>query len=686
LGVDLLHGEVWPDELNYKRNYSVVLSYELWQSRYTGDPNITSKILKLDGSPQYKVFGVLPPGFGFPLEKDLYRSAAFYDLNMTDRSARRFRVLGKLKPDIDYTKANAELSSLSKRLSQQFPDTNLDLQFTIKPLKEHYAGDVRPYLLSLFGAVALILLIACVNVTNLLLSRAISREKEIAVRTAMGAGRGVLIRQLLIESLSLSLTGGILGLAFSFWAVKTLTGLVRTNMPRWMNISVDGGVLFFTFSVAVLTGILVGLLPAFRATGARFSEILKEGRSTTGGKRRHWLRNALVVSEKALALVLLIAACLMVKSFWNLQNVDLGFEPKRIQTFRVELGWQAYDTEQKRSDFFERLMNRVEALPEVKNVAMNTNLPLFGAEEAFKATISVEGQSVYEYQRNPSVNWKLVSPSYFKVMGIDVLEGRAFSDQDVMESAKVTIVSKRFARHFWPEGSPLRHRIKRPHLRPDVPDTDNEWMTIIGVVENVTHEQVGQGAGHDVYVPFAQAPSFGASIVTQTTLNAAQLEKAVTEIVQDLDPEQSTFHYMPYEDRILEKVWQKRLSSVLFTAFGILATALAALGIFSVMSYSVSRRVREMGIRRVLGAESRDILHLVMTEVLKLTVVAIIVGLSVAAVLTNFMQDLLYQVSSTDPIIFALAPIVVLLVAVIAAMMPAIRASGVNPIEALRCE
>lgn len=681
LGVEPIYGGVWPPENDYKRNYSVVLSYDLWQSRYAGDPDVLNYILKLDGAPQYRVFGVLPPNFGFPLEKDIYRSAAFYDLNMTDRNARYFHVIGKLRAGIDHAEARTDLASLGERLSQKFPDTNLDLRFTIKPLKEHYAGDVRPYLLSLFTAVALVLLIACANVTNLLLSRALSREKEIAVRTAMGASRAALIRQLLIESLVLSLSGGLLGLAFAHWSVAVLTGLVRTDMPRWININVDAAVLFFTFGVAVLTGVLSGLLPAFRATGVRFAEILKEGRASTGGKRRHWLRNVLVVTEKAVALVLLIAACLMVKSFWNLQNVDLGFEPERIQTFRVELGWKAYDTEEKRSDFFNRLIERVEALPQVDKIAMNINLPLTGREERFKSTITIEGQSVFEHQRNPFVNWKRVTPKYFELMGIDLLEGRPFGERDVKETTKVTIVNNRFARHFWPDGSPIGYRIKW-----DDPNSDNEWMTVVGVVEDVTHEQVGAGPGYDVYVPFAQVPGISAYMVARTTFNAAQLEKAVTEIVLDIDPEQSTFNYMPYEDRILDKVWQKRLSSTLFTAFGVLATMLAAIGIFSVMSYSVNRRTREMGIRRVLGANSRDILGLVMVEVFKLTAVAIIIGVLVAAVLTDFMKDILYQVNGTDPIIFTFVSLAVLIVAFMAALAPAMRASGVNPIEAVRYE
>ncbi|MCG8608110.1 FtsX-like permease family protein, partial [bacterium] len=525
----------------------------------------------------------------------------------------------------------------------------------------------------------LILLIASVNVINLLLSRAVAREKEFAVRAALGSGRRLLIRQLLIESCLLSLSGGVLGLAAAYWWVDYLSEMIRNDLPVWITVHVDLKVLAFTFAIATLTGLIAGLFPAWHSFRSNMAQVLKEGKTGSGGRHRKVLYHGLMVTEKVLAVVLLIAAGLMVKSFMKMQQVELGFNPNNLATFRVALGWKAYQGEERRAGYYKQALEKIGALPEVEAVTMTSNPP-FGPHEQ-RSTFTIEGQSIYEHQKNPLINYKRISPNYLQLMEIDILQGRAFTEFDLRKTTPVTIINEKLARKFWPDGSALGNRIKFSE-----PDSDWPYMTVVGVARDVRHDHLAREPGYDVYYPYFQRPLLSQYLLLKTRTPFSTLRPKLNSIIFGIDPEQCAYDFQTMHDRIDSRVWQKTVTSTLFAAFGLLAALLAAIGIFSVMSYAVSRRIKEMGIRRVFGAGTGDVLKIIMLETLKLTAISATVGIALALFLSDFLSEILYEVSTKDPLIFFTVPVVLTAVAFLAAMTPAIRAASVKPTVALRHE
>ena len=687
MGVPLLNGNTWPEEYDLERNFGVVISYRLWQRRFGGDPNIIGQKITLDAAPFYTIFGIAPPDFNFPSNVELFRSIAINPNtpNYTDRGARNVFAIARLKPGVSYKQARAELDRFGARLEQEYPQLNAGLRFSATPLNDFYVGEVRPYLLLLLAAVAFVLLIACSNVVNLLLSRALAREKEIAIRTALGAGRTRLIRQLLTESLLLSLAGGVAGLAMAYWLVKMLVTIIGVELPPWMRISIDGRVLAFTFAVSILTGLLAGLLPALQASRPDLNELLKEGtRGSSGAARSHRARRALVVAEVALALVLLVGAGLMVKSFIRLQQVALGFNADNLLTFRVALPWRKYTGEERvpaMVAFYKQAMEKLSALPGVESVAANSNLPLTGETEIGKSTFTVEGQSVDEQQQNPYINDLRVSSNYFQTIGIPLVKGRFFNEYDTRNSLRVGIISDRLANLIFSGQDPIGRRLKVGGI-----DSKATWTTIVGVVGSVKHEQVAGESGLDLYVSYQQVPDGNMYLVMRTKAEPRGLSEAATREIWGIDPEQSTFNFMTMEERIADTIWQRRLSGALFVMFAVIALALAAVGIYGVMSYSVSQRTREIGIRMALGASSRVVLRMVLREALKLMLIGGAVGIGAAFALTRVITSMLYGVSATDPITFLAVPLLLSGVALIAALVPALRAARVDPMIALRAE
>ena len=679
LGVDLLHGELWPEEYDVRRSHAVILNHAFWQRRYQGDPAMVGQQITMDMYPSYTVHGILPLGTDFPFQTDIFRSRAFIDMNYEDRSLRSDLILGRLRKGISYAEAQDELERLGTRLAQEFPDTNLGLSFRLKPLQDLYVGAVRPYLWALSAAVFLVLGIACINVLNLLLARATSREKEMAVRTALGAGRGRLTRQVLVESVILALLGGALGLGLAFWGVAVLTEMVRVEMPFWMDITIDGGVLGFAITLAVLSGLIVGVVPARRATRIGLSQLLKAGRGTVGGHRHRIRRNSLVIAELALAVLLLTGSGLLVKSFLRVQRVDLGFNPDEVLTFRVALSWRTYDSAEKIRGYHAEAVRRLEALPGVLSASFDTNLPLTDEVEANKAVIALEGQSPEAQQRNPYVDAHQVGGGYFDVMGIPVLRGRTFTAFDVRGTTPVAMVSTRLAERLWPGQDPIGQR-----LRWGDPNLGKTFYQIIGVVGNVKHEDLDAAAGLDLYVPVSQYAAPNVYYVLRTSVPPLQVAEAATEAMLRIDPGQSTYEYMTMTDRVADKLWRRNVTSTVFLVFAFVATLLAAIGVYSVISYAVNRRTREIGVRKALGALQHEVLALVLREVAVLAVIGVGLGVLAAVGLSPMLKDLLYEVSATDPAIFLAAPVLLTAVALLAAFLPALRAARVNPVTALR--
>lgn len=684
LGVPFHLGGTWPQEYDLERNFGIILSYELWKRRFGGDPNVVGSKITLDAAPFYTIFGVLSPGIRFPGDAVMFRSICINDRspNYTDRSARSSFAVARLKPQVTLEQAEAQLKILSTDLSRKYPDTNSGLQLTMTPLREFYVGNIRPYLMLLLGVVGFVLLIACANVVNLLLTRALARGKDIAIRSSLGAGRWELMRYILAETILLSMLGGAFGLLFAVWGVGAIGRIIQIELPPWMTVSMDRPVLFFTLGVSIFTGILSGLVPALQATRPNLNELLKEGtRGSSFGSRRHIFRRVLVATEIALALILLIGAGLMVRTFLQLQNTELGFNPQQILTFRIALPWRTYETLDKTEPFTRQLLERLSVLPGVEGAEVTSNLPLSGEAEEGKITFTLEGQSWDQQQKNPYINDISISPGYFRLMQIPLLQGRLFEESDQVNSMRVGIVSRRFAERIWPGQNPLGKRLKVGS-----PDSQAQWTTIIGIVGNVKHENVTGDEGLDLYVSYRQVNTENVYVLLKSRMNPARLGEEATKAVWRIDADQSTFDVQTMEQRIAEILWQRRISGMLVILFAALAIVLAGIGIYGVMSYSVRQRTREIGIRIALGAKGTDVQKMVLREVLTLAVIGGAVGLPGAFVLSWFMSSLFYKVSPLDLPTYVGVPILLLLVAVAAGFLPAYRASRVDPIDALRSE
>jgi putative ABC transport system permease protein len=594
---------------------------------------------------------------------------------------------------VSLEQAQAELDGVAVQWEQLYPGTNAGVRFVITPMREHWIGNARPYLWLLGGAVGLVLLIACVNVINLMLTRAISREKEMSIRAALGAGRKRLVRQMLTESLLLTLIGGLAGLGLSILCVKLLSDLLRLELPAWMRIAVDGRALIFTLAVSIVAGALAGLVPALRASTPDLNETLKEGgRSSSGGGSLR-ARRALVTAQVALALALLVGAALMLQTFQGLQRVELGFDSSSLLTMKMDPPWSKYGSVKDTAPFYRRVVEEVERLPGVQSVAFNDSLPLAGRdvrEGANKLTIEIEGQPTDQQERNPYINAQIVNHGYFDAMKIRLRGGRVFDGNDLQGTVRVTVISQQLAERFWGGDDPLGRRIRlgrRPqNYRHDGNPDEEPWTLIIGVVDNIRQRGVLSEAGLDVYLSDQQEFSPESYMAIRTQVSPLSLVQMVKEAVWKADPEQSVFDIQTMEQRVLQTIWQQRLAGAVFTLFGGLALILAAVGIYGVMSYDVTQRTREIGLRKALGAETSDVLKLVLGHGLKLAAIGVVVGLAGALALSRLIASLLFGVIATDLSTLVGVSLLLIVTALAACYVPARRAARVDPMNALRQE
>jgi putative ABC transport system permease protein len=690
LGVRPYLGETWPSSHERQRVFNIVLNYEVWQRRFGGDRNIVGQKIMLDAAP-YEVLGVLPPGFDFPLDTGLYRRVPPADFD--SRSIRESGVIARLKSGVTIEQAQAELDQLAREWERIYPDTNAGVWLAVTPMREHWIGGASDYLWLLFGAVSVVLMIACVNVVNLMLSAAVTREKEMAIRSALGARRARLIRQMMTESLLLTLLGGLLGFGLAAACVKLLSGLLRFDMPAWMNIGVDRRALIFTLAISIVAGALAGLVPALRASRPDLNETLKEGGKSSSSSGNLRARRLLAPAQSALALVLLIGAGLMMQSFSRLQRVEMGFDPNRLLTMKMDPPWSKYGVVEQTAPFYRRVVEEVERIPGVEAVAFNDSLPLGGQdvrEGANKLTVEIEGQSRSEQERNPYVNAQIVNHGYFRAMKIPLSAGRFFDDRDRMQTERVVVISERLAERFWPGQNPLGRRIRlgrrSENYRHDGNTNEEPWHVVTGVSGNVRQRGMLSEAGLDVYLCDQQEFSPESYLAVRATVEPLMLAEAVKRAVWKVDPEQSVFDIQTMEQRVLNTIWQQRLAGVVFTLFAGLALALAAVGIYGVMSYAVSQRAREIGVRMALGARVPDVLKMVLGEGLKLTLIGVAIGLIVALVMAQLMKSLLYGVGAIDPLTFVGAPALLAATAMVACWIPARRAAKTDPMIALRAE
>ncbi len=673
-----------PEEDQPGNNRVVVLSNGYWKRRFAADPDIIGQTLTLDGN-SYTVIGVMPASFEALRETDLWSPIAFTPEQLSPDNRREYLgVLARLKPGVTLPQAQAEMNTIADRLRDQFYGPGWSI--TLTSLHEEMVGDIRPSLLILLGAVGFVLLIACANVANLLLTRAAARQKEIALRTALGATRMRVMRQLLTESVLLATVGGVTGLVLAFIGVKLLVAGVPTDLansiPGWKAIGLDGRVLIFTFGIAVLTGIFFGLIPAIQASKPDLNETLKEGgRNPSAGFHWYSLRSLLVIFEVAIALVLLIGAGLLIRSFMRLQEVNPGFSPQNAVDMQLSLPPTKYKEPEKRAQFFQQLMEKVKTLPGIEAVGAVSNLPMSGNNST--ASFTVEGLTRAEGEPSPHGAPRMITPSYFRAMGIPLIKGREFTDQDNDKSTMVAIVDEDTANQFWPGQDPIGKRVA---FYFEGTDTELFWREIVGVVGNVKHYGLDGQAKMHIYMPNLQRPQANMDLVARTTTDPASMVSAIRNQILAVDSDQPVFGVKTLEQVVSDSVAPRRLSMILLAIFAAVAIILAGVGIYGVMSYAVTQRTHEIGIRMALGAQRRDVMRLVVGHGLGLALAGVALGLAGGFAITRVMSSLLFGVGATDPLTFALIPPALIVVALVACYIPARKAMKVDPMIALRYE
>ncbi|MGE0130003.1 MAG: ABC transporter permease [Blastocatellales bacterium] len=673
-----------PEEAQEGSDGVVMISYGLWQRRFAGDAGLIGRQISVNGR-ALTVIGVMPPGFAFPQSAELWRPAWFpkeqYDQQR--RGARGLLVVARLKSDVSLTAAQAEMDRLSGQLAQQYPRNygpERRWRITLKLLLADIVGDMRRPLMVLLGAVVFVMLIACANVANLLLARAVARRQELVVRMALGAGRWRIVRQLLTESILLAVAGGAVGLLLGVWGVDLLLRVLPDNLPRMGEVGVDARVLAMTCAVALLTGVIFGLAPALTGARSDFHDTLKEGGRGTGGSRQR-LRNAFVIGEIALALVLLIGAGLTLKSFWRLQEVDPGFTPDGVLTMRLLLPYETHPQPAQRAAFYQQTLERIKSLPGVETVSAASRLPMTLGNSS--GTVSGENSAIGPSDPPVETEWRWVTPDHFKALGIRLLNGRAFTDADAEGAPLVAIVDETFVRRFYPNENPVGKRIKRGRL-----DSQRPWHQIVGVVRHVRNQRLDLDSNPQVYFSFYQDPSpFNMSLAVRASAgDPLALSSAVRAAVQSVDRNQPVYSIRTMRQIVAESVSPRRLTLLLMGVFAAVALSLAAAGIYGVMSYAVAQRTHELGIRLALGAQAGDVLKLIIGQGLKLAVTGVGIGLAGALALTRLMQDLLFGVQAADPLTYGVIALLLTVVALLACWIPARRATKVDPMIALRCD
>ena len=687
LGVPALLGRTFAhDEEQPGKNQVVVLSYRLWKTRFDGDRSAIGRTAVLDGKP-YTVVGVMPASFQYPPGTELWTPLVVNPDFAKDRGTRWLRVMARRKSGLTMQQAATEMSTIASRLAREYPGTNKDQGARLVPLRELTSGDARPALLVLLGSVGLVLLIACSNLANLLLSRAIGRRREIAVRTALGASRWRIVGQLLTESLLLSLTGAALGILIAYWAANALVGMFPStisnlSLPRIESIPIDGWVLGFALLASIVTGAIFGLAPALLASHVGASESLKEaGRSGSSGVTGKRFRNAVVVFEMAMALTLLLAAGLMTKSLVRLVSADLGFRSDHVLSFRVILPKYRYADDAQRILFHNDALKRIQSLPSVNAAGTVTFLPLsgwWGTRE-----VSVAERPPQTGLKNPFPVWSAVSPGYFRALRIPLLKGREFAERDTSSSPGVAILSAGLAKTLWLNEDPIGKQVLVQGS-----DKPKEVIGVVGDVHQLGIANPGENSDptSEVYLPYGQVPAPVLGFVVRSAANPLDLVNAVRHEILQVDKEQPISFVESMDQLASESIALPRASMILLAVFAGMALVLTAIGVYGVLSYSAGQRTQEIGVRIALGAERRDVLRLVIAEGIRLTIVGVMIGIVGAISFARLLGSLLYGVKSNDPAILVAVPILLASVALAASYIPARRASKVDPMVALRYE
>lgn len=666
----------------------MVISEALWRRRLGGSVDIGQRRLLINGEPvtvigvmpgwfRFPSLGELPEAFGFSSRPEVWTLDVLTPEQRHTRSGKSLAMVGRLKDGVTRAQAEADLNTIAAQIAQAYPDFNAGWTVRVFPLREQLVAGVRPSLLVLLAAVGFVLLIACTNVANLLLVRAAARQREFCIRHVLGANRRRLIRELLFESISLSLAGAALGLLLAWWGLKGLLALLPASLPAVTDASLDVRVLAFTTLVAVATGLVFGLVPALQGTRGNVSEGLRDGgRGTVGGRRSHATRNALVIAEVALASVLLISAALLFQTFVRLLQVETGFEANGVLTMELSLPRSAY-SDQRAAEFYERLTERVSALPGVVFAGATSSLPLAGRETLQPLTI--EGRPRPETGLEIVADYRVVTPAYFDALGIDRVSGQGF--EGFPSSARVVLINETMARTYWQDETPIGHRIKLTNY-----DREGEWWTVIGVVRDTRNASLEGTRRPQVYVHFQRDPTHQMWVVIRTLGDPSVQAVPARRAVLDIDPNQPVARVQTMPDVVAASVSHRRFSLTLVGLFAGLALALSVVGLYAVISYSVAERIHEMGVRLALGAQPSSLLRMVLAEGLRLVTAGLVLGLAASLVVTRFLDTMLFGVQPRDATTFAGVVIVLSAAAMLGCFVPARRAMRVDPMVALRAE
>ncbi len=656
-----------------QQNGVIVLSYGTWQRRFGGDPGVLGRTITLGGLPT-TIIGVMPQGFYFPnRDAEFWRPIALNPTNAT-RGGHYLAVIARLAPGVSNQQASTEMRGIAQRLAEQYPQSSRDESAETVVLHDLIVGPIRPMLITLLAAVGVLVLIACANVANLLLVRASAREKEIAIRTAMGAGRWRIVTQMLAESLVLALAGGALGLALAWLAITPIRTLGAGSIPRVADITLDGHVLAFALLVSVATGLIFGMAPAWQASRGGPAAALKEGgrsSASSGGRR---VRSALLVGEVALSLILLVGASLLLRSFAKLTGVDPGFRSDHVLTFRVALPRISYPEPHNVVAFYERLLERLRAMPGVEAAAAVHQLPMRGD---YVLSFTIEGRPPAPPGGDDSANYRAISPAYFAAAGIPLLKGRPFAEQDAEKAPMVAVVDEAFAKRHFPGEDPIGRGI-------DIGNGTDGFYKIVGVVGNVHHEGLDAAPEPTMYVPYKQDAFSGMWMLVRTTGDPSQFASTARLAVREIDSDLPAYSMAPLDEVVSESVADRRFAMLLLGVFAGVAVFLAAVGLYGVVAYTVSQRTQEIGLRMAIGAEPRDVLRMVIGGGMRMAVAGVVIGLAGALALTGLVASMLFGVTAFDPVSYLATAAVLLGVSALACYVPARRAMAVDPLVALR--
>jgi putative ABC transport system permease protein len=686
LGVSPLLGRTFlPEEDRPGADHVALLSYALWRNRFAGSPAIIGQTLRLNAEP-YTVIGVMPPGFSFPEKEinviDVWAPRAFTSQELAARQARYLLVLGRLRPSASLSEVNAELRLLAGQNVHQYPD---DMQgvsrFFAEPLQESDTHEVRRGLMMLLLAVEFILLIACANVANLLLSRAAARRREIALRAALGAGRGRILRQLLTESVLLSMAGGILGTGLALPGFALLKYLIPADLSHTTSLRFNLPVFAFTILISLASSFLFGLAPALQISKADLNEALREsGRGVTGSRRI--LGSALVAAEIALSLTLLVGAGLLLKSLYNLQHLDPGFQTTHVLTLDFDLAEPKYRDWTRRTRFLERVLEQTRALPGVQSAGLAGGLPLT-SKGGLRELATPEGTSVWSEVPDNAI-YRVVSPGYLETLRIPLIRGRFFDARDRQQASLTAIVNEKAAKEFWPNQNPIGKRVKFGRR-----DSDSPWLQVVGVIGDVKEVGLDEPPRHEIYCPYLQSETswqWARFLALRTSSDPVSLVRKLRKVAASIDPEEPLNHVMTMTELVEHETAQGRVQTTLLGGLAALALIMASVGIYGVMAYLVTQRAQEIGVRMALGAQKKQILGMVLKRGVTLTLIGTIAGIAATFALTRLMSSLLFGVSPTDAAVVASVTLLLMLAATLACLVPARRAASIDPINALRAE